>query len=124
METLVRVRVFQLINTIFRTDHYDLSNGPIRSLVRINTVFQRINTIFRTDQYDPSNGSIRPLVRINMAFGSYSTVCVSATSTRNLTFLAQITCDLHEGEKCKVSRAHCYSACASILYCTSMCVDT
>jgi hypothetical protein len=59
METLVRVRVFQRINTIFRTDHYDLSNGPMRSLVRINTAFGTDQYRLSTDQYNNiSNGSI------------------------------------------------------------------
>jgi hypothetical protein len=88
--------IFQRINTIFRMDQYGLSNGSLRSLVRINMIFQRISTIFQMDQYSLLNGPMRSLVRINT--GRYSTVCVSATSTRNLTFLAQITCDLH-GER-------------------------
>jgi hypothetical protein len=83
--------------------------------------------ILRTDQYDLWYGSIRSLERQTPLYvGRYSTACVSATSTRNLTFLAQITSDLHAGEKCKVSRARCYmhvilfvrrysTVCASIL---------
>jgi hypothetical protein len=78
------------INTIFQADQYDLSNWSLRYLVRFNTIFQ-------VDQCDLSNRSLRYLIKQQtpLYVGRYSTTCVSAMSTRILTFLAQITCDLH-----------------------------
>jgi hypothetical protein len=80
-------------------DQYDLSGGSIRSFERIDTVFKAANSLLYVRRY--------------------STVCVSATSTRNPTRLAQIPCDLHGQEKCwflvLVVTLHVLRYCTSIL---------
>jgi hypothetical protein len=128
------IQSFRRINTVFWTDHYNI----------LQRSFRQIITIFGTDQYNLPGGSIRSIEWIttifqadhyNLWYGSIwlsymwvitlSTVCVSATSTRNLTFLAQITCHLQWGEKCKISHARCYIIACAVYVCrhlVRMCV--